>query len=498
VRGRFSGRLLAVVVSLAVAGVCVSHTSLAAGVGHRSNLPAKALAPGDLPRNQPLIVFGFKHEMVTTLTGTAVPFGATIKPRKRSPKARPSIRCSVKLTNSTRSTSAHTTAKWFGRISCTRSVLLVGQAYLQETATKVDGQGRHYLRIQRSASSGRARTVINSAHPSVYIRYLTSVYFRTRTRSGQISVYPAKGQVLNRASTCVKATFGKHRLGVRCDLYTDRTKPKSPPTSTGPAAHHVRHIVWVIMENHSYEQIIGDTTDAPYINSLVGRFGSATQVFAEGHPSLPNYVAMTSGSTQGISDDSGPSSHPLNVTNIFGQLSGGGSRSLIESIPSNCDQSDAEPYAVRHNPEAYYTNLGTGCANFDVPFGSNPNLSAKFTFIVPNECHDMHSNSCSGSGNVIAQGDQFLESYVPRLLHSPQYLAGDTVIFVTWDEDSGSNGDHIPTLILDPFGAHTTGSCASAQYTHYSMLRYVEDTFGLPRIGAAATATSMRGCFGLP
>ena len=262
-----------------------------------------------------------------------------------------------------------------------------------------------------------------------------------------------------------------------------------------PPPNGIQHIVWVVMENHSYEQIIGDTTNDPYINLLAQTYGSATNMHAESHPSLPNYIAMTSGSTQGITDDSGPGSHPLNVPNIFAQLPAGGSRSLEESMPSNCDKSNSGNYAVRHNPEVYYTNLGTDCTNFDVPFGSAPDLSAKFTYITPNLCHDMHSNSCAGSSNVELQGDLFLQSYVPQLLASPQYQAGNTLIIITWDEDSGANGNHIPTILIYPSISHVS---SNVSFTHYSMLKDVEDIFGVTETGGATSATSMRSAFGLP
>lgn len=252
------------------------------------------------------------------------------------------------------------------------------------------------------------------------------------------------------------------------------------------------HVVWVVMENHSYDQIIGNTSSAPYINSLAQQYGSATNMQAESHPSLPNYIAMTSGSTQGITDDSNPASHPLSVENIFHQLAGGRSRSLEESMPSNCYKSNASPYAVRHNPEAYYTNLGSDCARYDVPLGPAPDLSAAFTFITPNVCHDMHSNSCSGSADPILQGDQWLRGFVPKLLATPQYRAGNTVIFITWDEGRGSN--QIPTLVLSPTTSHVRSSTA---FTHYSMLRTTEEILGLPLIGGAVSAASMRTAFHL-
>ena len=160
-----------------------------------------------------------------------------------------------------------------------------------------------------------------------------------------------------------------------------------------------------------------------------------TNYFAISHPSLPNYVALTSGSTQGVGDDNGPSSHPLNVPSIFSQLPGGQSRSLQESMPSNCLKSDSGQYVLHHNPMAYYTNLGSDCANFDVGFGASPDLSAAFTFITPNAVHDMLDGT-------IAQGDAFLSSYVPALMATPQYQAGNTAIFITWDEDENSGGSN--------------------------------------------------------
>jgi phosphatidylinositol-3-phosphatase len=255
-----------------------------------------------------------------------------------------------------------------------------------------------------------------------------------------------------------------------------------------------QHVVWVVMENHSYSQIIGNVTSAPYINQLAQTYGSATQMFAESHPSLPNYIAMTSGSTQGITDDSGPSSHQLNVANIFTQAGLNG-RALEESMPSNCYKSDSGNYAVRHDPAVYYTNYSQ-CSTQVVPLGTTPNLSAPFTFITPNLCHDMHSNSCSGSSNVILQGDQWLQTFIPSLLATPQYVAGNTVIFVTWDEDNSCSGctNHIPTIVISPTSA---GIQSGTTFNHYSMLRTTEEILGLPLIGGAATATSMRSAFHL-
>ena len=242
------------------------------------------------------------------------------------------------------------------------------------------------------------------------------------------------------------------------------------------------------MENYGYGDVIG-SSQAPYINGLATTYGLATNYFAVSHPSLPNYIAATSGATQGITDDNGPSSDAVNVASIFSQLPPGQSRSLEEGMPANCSHSDAGEYVVHHNPEAYFANLGAVCSSYDVPFGSAPDLGAAFTFVTPNMIDDMHDGS-------ISDGDNFLRRYVPALLASPQYEAGNTVIFITWDEDSGpcsSCTNKVPLIVISPYTNHVRDGTL---YSHYSLLRTSEELLGLPLLGNAASANSMLGKFG--
>jgi len=238
------------------------------------------------------------------------------------------------------------------------------------------------------------------------------------------------------------------------------------------------------MENRSYSDVIG----SPYIAGLAAACGVATNFHAEAHPSLPNYVAMTSGSTQGIHDDAGPGSHPLTAPSIFSQL-GGGWRALEEAMPSPCARGDSGRYAVRHNPAAYYVGIAQACDRQDARLGATPDLSARFTFVTPDLCHDMHD--CS-----TAAGDRWLSGFIPLVLRSPQYRAGRTAVFLTWDEDDGSSSNRIATLVLAPQAR--SGTRSNAAFNHYSLLRTTEDLLGLPaKLGAAAHAPSMRAAFGL-
>jgi hypothetical protein len=239
------------------------------------------------------------------------------------------------------------------------------------------------------------------------------------------------------------------------------------------------------MENKDYRQVMG-TGGGSYVNGLAAKCGLASNYHAITHPSLPNYIAATSGDTQGVTDDAAPAAHPLTAPSIFQQL-GPGWRALNESMPANCAVTSSGPYAVRHNPAAYYTPIRAACQQQNVPL-TGPSIDAAFTFITPNLCNDMHD--CG-----VGTGDAWLQSFVPQLISTPQYQAGDTLLVITWDENDGSATNHVSTIMLAP--SVVAGTQDASAYTHYSLLRTTEEILGLPPLGAAATAPSMRAGFRL-
>jgi phosphatidylinositol-3-phosphatase len=286
-------------------------------------------------------------------------------------------------------------------------------------------------------------------------------------------------------------------MGLSLTVRGNATTPPNPtttattPNSTRPCGTTTvtpvwRHVVWIVMENKSFNQIIG-SSNAPYVNSLSVRCGLATNYKAPTHPSLPNYLAMTSGSTHGITDDLPPSAHPLAGASIFSQL-GGGWRALQQSMPYNCDLLNTHVYAVKHNPAAYFTNVRAVCKTQNVVLGATPDTSARFTFVTPNLCSDTHD--CS-----IATGDKWLSSFIPKILNSSRYGNGKTTIVLTWDEDDHSSANRVATVVVAP--TVPPGTRSSIAFTHYSLLRSTEGMLGLPRLNNAATASSMRRAFHL-
>ena len=355
----------------------------------------------------------------------------------------------------------------------------------------VHGDGVLSLALIASGSSAGvyASRETGTTSPQLIVETVTTAaaVTTTTTATTSSSTTSSSTTTTTAASTTTSNPASSTTSTTLAPTTTTSPHPSGPcgTTSTPPATY--QHVVWIVMENKTYSQIIG-SSNAPYINKLADQCGLATSFYAETHPSLPNYIAMTSGSTQGITDDNGPSSHPLTAPSIFSQLNTGW-RSLEESMPSNCYLSNSGQYAVKHNPAAYFTNIRTQCGTQDEPLTDPPDLSAKFTFITPNMCDDMHS--CS-----VATGDSWLASWMPKILNSSQYQSGSMAVFLTWDEDDYSDSQHIATLVISP--STPAGTKAGTSFNHYSMLRTTEQLLGITTyLGNASTAASMRHDFNL-
>lgn len=269
-------------------------------------------------------------------------------------------------------------------------------------------------------------------------------------------------------------------------------------TPTPPAGQ--RHVIWIFMENKGSASIVGSRS-APYINTLAAECGLATGYHAVTHPSLPNYLAATGGSTAGVHSDCSPGDCPVRGRSIFQQLQDAGQswRSYEESMPSNCAQSSTGDYATKHNPAAYYTAIRERCRQWDVPSGSpqtGPLATAlrdgalpAFSFVTPNICHDMHD--CS-----VSTGDHWLQEWIPLITGTPDYRSGRTVVFVTWDEaEGGSDSNQVACLVLAV--SVPVGLRVGNDFSHYSLLRTTEELLSLPLLGKAASAASMRAAFHL-
>lgn len=277
-------------------------------------------------------------------------------------------------------------------------------------------------------------------------------------------------------------------------------------TASRPPSGGYQHIVLILEENTSYSKLIGpdgskNAKTAPYINSLANhQCGLATDYHSITHPSLPNYLALTSGDTQGLAKDILPTTPPapFGVPSIFDQTD---SKSLQESMPQPCYEKNDSPYVPRHNPQLYYQDQHASCANNNLPLDPSkvPNLSASFTVVTPNLCHDMHGWSGCPSGNNITAADTWLSNFMQKVFASPQWTTGNTLIFITWDEGNkklaGPEDSHVATIVVAP--SVVPGTAAGTTWTHYSLLNTIEGLLGEPCLDKACGAGDMSSSFTL-
>jgi len=283
------------------------------------------------------------------------------------------------------------------------------------------------------------------------------------------------------------------------------TSTAAPPTGSGregiPA---FSHLFVVVMENEERQSVLA----VPTIAALAKRYASADAWYAVSHPSLPNYLAMVSGSTWGVTSDcttcdqTGP--------DLGAQLSAAGITwgAYMENMPGPCftgPQSSDGLYAEKHDPFVYFADVRhvAGVCGHVQPLGAlTPLLSRtaaaqdvpRFVWVTPNLCDDGHNCSAATSGTWLA-------GFMATVTASPAWADGGAVV-VTWDEgatddgidpatgavSSTAGGGNVLTLVIAPHVP--AGLVVQTRFDHYSLLRTIEDAFGLPLLGAAADGST--------
>ena len=245
------------------------------------------------------------------------------------------------------------------------------------------------------------------------------------------------------------------------------------------------HIVIVIEENYSYSQMI-DSPNAPYINRLAAQGAVFTQSFGITYPSQPNYLALFSGSTQGITDNSCP--HTFTTPNLGQALLAAGLTfaGYSEDLPSMgslvCRMG---LYERKHNPWVNWQNsINNGIpATANLPITSFPTEYSKLptvSVIVPNQANDMHN----GKGpEAIQAGDRWLQEHLDAYVQWAQQH--NSLLIVTWDEDNKKETIGSSRYLSDLW---CRPAATSKRITHYNVLRTIEDLYGLSHAGASADA----------
>jgi phosphatidylinositol-3-phosphatase len=238
-----------------------------------------------------------------------------------------------------------------------------------------------------------------------------------------------------------------------------------------------QHIVVVVLENHAFGEIVG-AADAPFLNDLASRGAVLTQSYAVTHPSQPNYLALFSGSTQGLTNDSCP--HSYVGPNLASALlaSGRTFRGYADDLPSpGFTGCSSGAYARKHCPWVDFPALPREVNQPMTSFPASLDELPTVSFVIPNLNNDMHNGS-------VARGDAWLRDHLGG--YAGWAATHDSLLIVTADEDDQSAANRIATIFV---GAHVRPGRYAQRIDHYGVLRTMLDSNRLAAIGLAADAS---------
>lgn len=266
--------------------------------------------------------------------------------------------------------------------------------------------------------------------------------------------------------------------------------PSAPPAA---AAAGVTKILVIVVENHSLDQM---RAQMPYTFGLAEKFGYASNYFGVAYPSLPNYLAIASGSTSGVHDDDPPSAHLLHGTTVFDQAVAHGKTAAVyaDGMPSNCAASNGgDRYAVKHNPWPYFTSARAACRKYDLPASRLADAAASGKLpnaglLVPNLCNDAHD--CP-----LSVADQYIKSTMRGIFAGPDWASGHLAVVITADTDDRKANNRVLTAVIHP-SQHN--NMVTKRLDHYSLSRLFSQVAKAQPLQKAAGTPSMSKAFNLP
>lgn len=276
-----------------------------------------------------------------------------------------------------------------------------------------------------------------------------------------------------------KILFTSLALGISAFIFAHSTEyaQQKAPTAARPD-----HIVIVVEENHSYRQIVGNSS-APFMNQLFESGASLANHYATRHPSQPNYLDLFSGSSQGVKGDGVPKAR-FATDNLASELikhnyTFAGYSEGLPKTGYNGPYDLKSGYARKHNPWVNFVNLPD---SVNLPFSSFPrdySTLPTVSFVIPNLKHDIHDGT-------IKEADDWLKTNLGGYVKWAK--THNSMLILTWDEDDTGSNNHIPTVLVGPMVQRTK---IAVKTNHYSVLRSIEEWYGLPDLGLSKQAKAL-------
>jgi phosphatidylinositol-3-phosphatase len=324
------------------------------------------------------------------------------------------------------------------------------------------------------------------------------VFVQVSTTAPVIPVTGKPSQAATDTAQAVPATKPPQPATIAQNPQAATATPRAtlPPVPSGKVAiPNFDHIILIMLENKPFSVI--NSSQMPLLQGLAEQNVLLSSYYAIAHPSLPNYIALISGSTQGITSDC--TTCFLNQPNLADEIEASGRtwKAYLEDMPSPCFIGDSGKYAQKHNPFIYFDSIRLNAARCDrsiLPLTSlDSDLVNKqlpnFSFIMPNLCNSGHD--CSA-----AVADNWISAMVTRLQASPA-LGNNSLIIVAFDEGSDKDptsccglpspaGGHVAVMLISPTALPDMTD--NSTYSHYSLLKTILTAWNLPDLGASAQA----------
>jgi hypothetical protein len=375
-----------------------------------------------------------------------------------------------------------------GTFPANGSVKVTPSSTTTYTATATGPGGTAASTATVTVSQNPPPTLSFSAQPTSITNGGASLLSWTTTNATSVNIpglggFPANGSTRVTPSTTTTYTATAQGPGGTAQASTTITV-------TGVLAFG--HVFLLMEENHSYSSVIGNTS-MPYLNSLANQYGLATQYFANTHPSIGNYFELTTG--QIITNDDAYTG-TVSADNVVRDLLAAGKswKSYAESLPYvGYTGGDSYPYAKRHNPFTYFTDVVNSQNQADnvVPFTEfaidlQNNQLPQYSFIVPNLLDDAHDGTLS-------EADNWLKTNMAPLIASPAFQSGGLLIIVfdeSFDNDTQHGGGRVPAIVVSPQAKK--GYQSTTLYQHQSTCRLLMQSLGLSSFpGDCETASQM-------
>ncbi|MGD8188754.1 alkaline phosphatase family protein [Brevibacillus ginsengisoli] len=275
--------------------------------------------------------------------------------------------------------------------------------------------------------------------------------------------------------------------GVFTSIACSQAISASAPQGKSLLPKKIDHIVVVVEENHSQQEIEGNPK-APYMNSLMKEGASLTNYYAIEHPSQPNYLDLFSGSNQGVTNDKQPQ-NKFSTDNLGAELIkhhysfAGYSEGLPQAGYNGFSAGSAREgiYARKHNPWVNFTNIPVEANKPLSLFSTDYTKLPTVSFVIPNMKHDMHDGS-------IQEADVWLKNHLGSYVQWAK--SHNSLLIVTWDEDDRSQKNKIPTFFVGPM---VKQGKFKDQANHFNLLRTIEDMYGLGHAGKSASVAPILG-----